>query len=241
LIKTPVAFGYLIARKETFASTAGGTGSLAVILPGLVVFAGTVWLALTSRDQVARWGPWAILGLVYGIPLVPFALGPRFLLPAIAVLLVVVAYAVDIAPQPWRTLVAGALVGLVGVGFLAEVRANNVATTRDREWRSDLAFLKERLGGAPSILDGGHVYRYYLPDHDIDDLFLNFDRSELMVRRAGEYHDLSDGDLAGKYIGILRRRTEFPGTEADSRLGHQCPLTARPTLWLWDCTAIPPS
>jgi hypothetical protein len=234
-MKTPLFFAYLIRRKETFTSNDAGVGSWVVIVPALVVLAAGIHLLVARRDELGRWGPWALIGLVYWALLFPFALGTRFLLPAIAPLFVLVAYAIDSVPRRWGVTLSVVLLALVVGGLVANVRANDRSTRDDATWRSDLAFVRDEVTGTPSLLDGGHIYRYYLGDGAIEDLWLSFRQTSLLLRERGEYRALTDGDLAGKYVGVLRSRTGFLDSEAGHQLERRCGLLVRPTVWLWDC------
>lgn len=239
-IKIVLQYVYLIVRGQEYASNQAGAGSPIVIVPALIALAAIAYLFMSRRDEIGRWGPWALLGSVYVLVIFRVALDPRYLLPGIVPLFIVVAYALDALASRARLGVSALLAVVVIAGFGNAVRTNRSDVRQDGLWRADLAFLRTRLADTPSLMDGGHILRYYLHYSNIEDITPSYDQASLFVRRQGAYLTLTDADLAGKYVGVLRSRLHFAGGAADQELSRRCPVIDRPTFRIWDCTRFTP-
>jgi hypothetical protein len=199
----------------------------------LLIVPTLAYLLMRKRGDIRSWGPLAVMGLLYGVVLFKFSVSATYYLPAAAPFLILVGTVVDDIGRRAQLAVGVALVAIVAVAVGSATKVNSDDQRADAERRADYAFVKTYVGESPAMMDGGHVFRHYVPGADISDL--SYNQKELLVREAGKYVPVPFDRLRGKVVGVLATRTDFLGSAAARDLGARCPRTTRATVVLWDC------
>jgi hypothetical protein len=209
---------------------------LSYLLPTAIGVTVLIYLWRNRRDEMLRWGPLVVVSAVYLVSVVRFAVSETYFLPAFAPLLLLLAWIVgDLRPRVQAAAVTALAVVMVA-GAVSMVRSNDKGRQADRTARADFTFVGDFLGTSRGMLDGGHVFRYYLPGHHIEDL--SYDTEGLLVRQAGKYDRVPPSGYQGAVVGILATRTTFLNGPPAADLSSRCPRIDRPTVVLWDCRAF---
>jgi hypothetical protein len=237
LLKIPALELYRLYLGREFAPVPGRLGASAAFLaPVLIaVFPAIVWLSSHRRSDSHRWGPFVVVGAVYGAGLLPFMLIPTYVLPAVCALVPVTGYVVDRLPTAFaRRLVA------VGAGMLALVAAPRMPleSQGDRD-RADIEWVRAELGRRDVLADGGHIFQYYLGPRfrpRIRRLHVEYDGRSLSIRERGVYRPLQSADISGRTLVVLKQRAAFFGSGAeDALLEGGCAKVERPTFAAYRC------
>lgn len=207
------------------------------LLPIFVIAVTLGYLILRERRTASQWAPLAVMGLVYGALVMKFAVNETYYFPATLPFIVLLGWVVGALRGAARAAVMAVTVLLVAFGVVNVVRINSSDLDADRVRRADFAFVSGFLHGSPALLDGGHIFRRYVPDARIDDL--SYNAKELLVRRSGQYVPVTADMLQGRVAGVLTTRTAFLKSAAARELTARCPRTNRTTVVLWDCRAGP--
>lgn len=188
----------------------------------------SLWLFLTQRSDLRRWGPFVVIGGLYGVLMARFAIAPRYLLPALAPFVCVVGVAVDRAPRKWGR----ALFVVVGFLTVAATSPNSPNAVSDRQSRQDLHWLGVALLGREALVDGGHTYQYYLgPSYTVRPVILSH-QGEITFREAGHYRAVRRADIDGKILVI---RKGWSGGRSAAALLGSCKRVERFTVTVYDC------
>jgi len=227
-------YAFRIAAGEEYARVPGHGLELAAALSpvlGLSAFA-LAYGIFGHRGWLGRWALPTAVALVHTAALARFAVSPDYLLPGLCALLPLIGVAVDelVAPWPGRKL-AGWAVAAASVALVTRTAAR----VPDRE-RDDLEWLRGRLAGRSVLADGAHVYKYYLPGHDITAAEVSYDGRHLLRRESGRYTPLTASDVAGKTVVVQATREKFY-ERGESEYFRSCTRAIRPTLRLYDCPA----
>jgi len=209
---------------------------LSYLLPALAGLATVVYFWRTRRDEVLRWGPLVAVAVVYVASVLRLAVSETYFLPALAPLLVLAAWMVgELRPTMRMAVVAVLAVAMLG-GAISLEGANARGRRSDRQLRADMAFVGDLLGRSPGLLDGGAIFRHYLPASQIQDL--SYDATGLLIRRDGKYEPVPPAAYQGTVVGILSTRTVFLQGPGATELTSHCRRVDRPTLVLWDCRRL---
>jgi hypothetical protein len=209
---------------------------LSYLLPAVVGVGVLAYLWRRHRDQALRWGPLVVIAAVYLASVLRLAVSETYFLPALAPLLVLLAWIAGELRLRVLTVVVTALVVAMLAGAASLVRTNADDRRTDRVLRADLAFVGDLVGGSRGLMDGGQIFRYYLPDHQIQDL--SYNATGLLVRREGVYQPVPPAEYAGTVVGIQSTRTVFLKSPAAADLSARCRRIDRPTIVLWDCRGL---
>jgi hypothetical protein len=232
LAKILALHGYRLALGQEYAPVGQRVMDTAgTLAPGLVV--GTVVLASlarTSRLSADRWLPFALVSCVYGTVMVPVALQPLYLLPALAPLAALAGFATDQAAGSRKALflVAAGVVALHGLW---------PRPRGDVEARNDLQWLSSVLRGRRALVEGGHVYQYYLPGYDIRPVTVDYAAGALYERVGVRYRPLNLADFRGAVIVVHRGRLGIKARGIAGALGSACRPHEGVGLVLFDCSA----
>lgn len=237
LLKLPAERFYQVFLGESdvyyFKSTAD---LLSYALPAILGVVVVTYLWRKRREDALRWGPPVVVAAVYVASVLRLAVSETYFLPALGPLLVLFAWIVGDLPARAQAAVLALLAIVMLAGTVSVVRTNASDLRADRRLRTDLAYVGDFLGPSRGFLDGGHIFRYYLPGHDIDDV--SYDATGLLVRHAGRYEPLPPAAYEGAVVGILSTRTAFLSGPGARDLSNRCPRTDRPTVILWDCRGV---
>jgi hypothetical protein len=177
------------------------------------------------------------MGLVYAVLVVKFSVNETYYLPATVPFIILLGWVVDATRTASKVALVAATVLLMAFGIHNDLRNNDSDRAADRVRRADFGFVANFLHGSPALLDGGHIYRWYIPNAPIEEL--SYNAKELLLREAGRYVPVTREMLQGKVAGILSTRRAFLQSAAARDLSATCPRTDRPTVVLWDCRAAP--
>jgi len=226
LLKTIAIYAYRVQLGKEYMTVSYGRIArqvLPVLVLGPVLL---LWLLFRARRDCGRWGPFAAVASVYGMSVIPFALQPHYLGPAIAPLACVVGYACD---RLSRRVVRLAVVGLTCLTIAVAWPVGKA----DQKSRHDLEWLAGTLRGQKALVDGGHIYQFYLgPQYAIQSVTVAYDGSSIAVRERGHYRDLRVEDVAGLIV-VIRERVPNKGVP---RPLEKCPWIDRFTVRVYDCT-----
>jgi 4-amino-4-deoxy-L-arabinose transferase-like glycosyltransferase len=216
----------------------GSADVLAYLLPVLLAVPAVAYLVARHRQEAKRWGPLVVLAVVYVALVIRFAVSDTYWLPAMAPLLLLAAWAVGLLTARARAAALVAAVVVMAVGYGSILHGNTSTERNDRRTRADFAFVADFVGGSRALLDGGHIFQYYLPRTNITEI--SFNPKQLLEREEGEYVTLPRSAYAGTVVGILSKRGSFLNGAGGATLSSECPKTARPTIVLWDCRRLSP-
>ncbi len=236
LVKIPALYVYRIWLGEEYAGVLGLWPKLVQwLLPMLVLGAlACLTLFFMHRGDYRRWGPYVMVGGLYGIAMVRFALAPQYLLPALAPLVSLVGLAAD-RTSSTRAL---AVVGLATLILIGSTWPSTVDVPGDRARRTDLQWLGEVLRGRQALVDGGHIYQYYLGQaYAIRPITVSYGGDSLLLRQGGMYRLLDRRDLAGAVLVILKSRQRFFLGRIEGALLGRCSGIDRVTVRVYDCGA----
>lgn len=231
LVKIPSLYLYRIALGQEYSDVSNRAGFLVRSLFPLLGPGGLacIGLLLFDRKEAKRWGPFCLMGGLYGAALARFALSPTYVLPALGPLACVVGYAVDRAGCLWQRLV------MLGFVILAVAWAWPAAFSEQsaRAVRADIRAVGERIQGREAFVDGKHIYQHYLgPNYAMRSITVQSDR--VSVREAGSYRSLTKRDLVGKVV-IIQRDRRFLENPACSSLFDGCSWRDLGTVRIYDC------
>jgi hypothetical protein len=216
LLKSILVYGYriFVVGKEYVGVSSSWAELLQALLP-LITLAplACAWLWACARTETQRWGPFAVIGVVYAAALARFALVPAYILPAAGPLACLIGLAVD----RLHSRVASATC-LAATLILTACTCPGWPSLDDCEAeRAELRFLAEVIGGHEAFVDGGHIYQYYYgPAYEITPICVSYEQ-ELTVRECGVYRKLSTEELAGKIV-VLRKRGQTSFAVAEQQL-----------------------
>ena len=202
------------------------------LLPALVLGGiGLGWLVVTGAGCIRQWGPFALIGCLYGLAMGPFAVQSHYLVPAAAPLVCLAGLACDRIP-------AGARIALLAVACVAVAVAwpAGSISLRDRESREDLQWLSEALRAQEALVDGGHIYRYYLgPHYGIQSVEVGSQGDVLLLRERGTYRKLRSEDILGRLVVIQATRPDTLLGGVQGPILRDCSRMDRFTVRVYDC------
>jgi len=235
LFKIPLERVYQVvfSSSDIFYLNGKASDPLTFVVPALVILAGCGYLFLKRRDEAAQWGPFVVIGVVYFLGVIKFSVNETYYYPAVAPFIVLLAVALSSLPRRAEVATAVVLAALVVASSASIHRLNQDDVAADNVRRADYAFLGGYLQGKDAWLDGGHVFRHYVPGARIQTV--SYNASGLAQRRAGKYETIPPSEYAGKVFGILSTRGAFLRSETARTLTAMCARTDRPTVILWDC------
>lgn len=236
LLKIPLERAYqALGPGDVYYINRNTGDSLTYVLPVIIVALALGLLAVRHRERAAHWGPPALVGLVYGLLVIKFAVNETYFLPAVVPFIMLLGCAVALSSAGPRAVVVTVVAVLALIGARNVLRLNDSDRAADRVLRADFAFVGTYVGTSPALLDGGHIFRHYVGSRQIVDV--SYNAKELLLRERGEYEPVAPAELRGKVVGILteRKRAGFLRSEAAEDLTARCPRTDRPTVVLWDC------
>jgi hypothetical protein len=232
ILKTVATRVYAVQLGNEYAGVAYGEitrSLLPVVVLGAPLLA---WLLSSSRLNVRLWGPFVVIGVVYGVGMIPVAVQAHYLVPAVAPLACVAAAASDRLSRLWIRV--GAVV--LAVVAIAGAWPTGSISAFDRGAREDLHWLGDVLRGQEALVDGGHIYQYYLGrDYRIRPITVGYDGSSLSVREGGQYQALRAQDVNGRLVVIQASRKESLAGDAHRLLLERCPRIDRFTIRVYDC------
>ena len=173
-----------------------------------------------------------LIGVVYGVVMVPVALSETYLIPA-AVLLTVPCLA---ALAHVKGKAARASILLAITIALAASSPPVGAGDADVHLRDDYEWLAGggRLEGRVMWADGGHIFAWYFPDAQIRPMTVSYDGTSLTERRQGRYRPLSAVDIGGDLVLVKGSRGGRSLEQSQGPL-MGCERSPRPSFVLYDC------
>jgi hypothetical protein len=229
LIKSVLLYLYRMKSMEEYSSVSKQSlylvwTLLPVWLPSIPAIS---WLVLADRSNVRRWAPYVVVGSVYSVALLRFAVSPSYVVAAIGPLICVIGLVADnLSSVRIRVLVTGVCL-LVAWGTAPRLTEGNESA------RDDLRYLGAALRDREALMDGGHIYQYYLgPRFAIRPVTVSYDGESISVRENGTYRKLGKQDLGGKLVVLQKNRRVGPSL---SSLLEGCQRTEKNTIRLYDC------
>lgn len=205
-----------------------------LLLPMLVLGSlACFWLIFVNRAQIRRWGPSVVVGSIYAIGIVRFALRPEYLLPALAPFICIVGAAADhMFSRAWYRIPLVA----VALAVIVITWPQRSTTVSNGELREDLNWLEDALRGREALVDGGHIYEYYMgPGYAIRPIAVSYRGDNLSLRERGRYQTLGHYDVEGKMVVVQKSRQSFFGSPAEKTLLGSCLRIRRLTIMVYDC------
>lgn len=235
---------YRVGRGEEYAETIRHLArSILPILPILVLSAlSAAYLIWKHRSDSAKWGPFLVVGLIYGVSTGRFAIAPQYFVPALAPLLCLVGFAAHRIGLTLGPYFRAGLAGLVLFLVLPAIWPGNhqvQAKQLDQIKRREVLWLGGFLRGHEALVDGGHVYRHYLGlEYSIQPITVAYDGKALLVRNRGMYRTLNWEDVKGKMIVIQNDRQRFFSGPMPVTMLADCPRIKRPTFQVYACSKV---
>ena len=192
----------------------------------------SAWLFINHREGIRLWGPLVLIGALYTLVMARFAHRPEYLLPGLAPFACIAALAADrLSSVRARLLMVAVAIFTVVLTWPGRSTAGS-----DGRAREDLHWLGTALNGREALIDGGHIYQYYLGgDYSIRSITVSYNGDGLLVRERGAYRALSRRDLNGSVVVIQGDRGRFFGGRAAKDLFEGCARIERPTVRIYDC------
>lgn len=232
LVKIPALYAYRIVQGQEYANVPGMWKQiLMALLPMSLVFPAVVWIFFKDRARMWYLAPLVVLGGLYAIILARFAISPGYLLPGFAPLICLVGIMTDqISSKIGRIGLLAATFYLIGASGV-----RHLVSAEDQSAREDLNWLAKVMMNREALVDGGHIYQYYLgPNYQIRTISLSYDAHSLFVRERGEYRSLRQDELVGRLVVAQKRPEQVIGGEAAQLLGN-CLKFDRNHITVWDC------
>jgi hypothetical protein len=244
LLKIVAFHVYRVGRGEEYAETLQHLAR--IIWPLLPVLAlsllSAAYLLWRHRSESVKWGPFLVVGVLYGISVGSFAIGLQYLVPALAPLLCVVGFAAYRIGMILGSYFRVGLAGLVALLVFPVIWPGDRpahAQTENQMRRAEVRWLANLVGGRDTLIDGGHVYQYYLgPEYSIQPITVAYDGKELLVRTRGRYRALRREDVEGRIVVIQNDRKRFLSGPVPSAMLADCPRINRPIFRVYDCSKI---
>ncbi len=216
---------------EAFASADRGKVFRAMLPPVAAASLAVLWLLVRRRSSIAIWGPFLLVSCIYLMAVIRFLILAKYLVPVLCPLICLVGFAVDQLPRRWfKWLPVAVCLGLT----LVSPGENHASEGPD--FRADIEWLGTRLTDAPALVDGAHIYSFYLgARRSLTPLFLSQDESALSIREEGTYRKLEPDEVRGKQFVVQSLRKVFLGGSAEKTLFGNCVRVTRPTLTFYDC------
>lgn len=236
LLKNFATHGYSVWLGKEYVPVA--YGALAVSLLPIVILSpvSVLWLLFGGRLEWRSWGPFLVVGAVYGVGMILFVAGASafrtaYLGPAFAPLACVVGAACDRASAVWARLL------LVVVGcVLISAAWPQLGGPFDQWEREDLRWLSGVLRERTALMDGGHIYQYYLgPNYTIRPIFVSSRGDAVLVREKWKFRELRGEDISGRIVVIAWYRPQLILEGGQSPLLERCRRIERATVRVYDC------
>ena len=234
LLKNPAFHLYRMWLGHEYGEAAGYLApALRSVLPLLILGPlASAWLFINHRESVRLWGPLVLIGVLYTLVMARFAHRPEYLLPGLAPFACIAALAADrLSSVRARLLMVAVAIFTVVLTWPGRSTAGS-----DGRAREDLHWLGTALNGREALIDGGHIYQYYLgPDYSIRPITVSYNGDGLLVREAGAYRALQRRDVTGKVVVIQANRGRFFGGGSARDLLGSCARIELPTVRIYDC------
>ena len=233
-LRTATNYAYRIYLGDEYAPvTARLPGIARAALPFLLLAGSAMGARIVTGIRLSwRSRAFLLVGLVYGVVMVPVALSETYLIPA-AVLLTVPSLA---ALTHVKGRAARASILLAIVIALAASSPPVGAGDADARLRDDYEWLAGggRLAGRVLWADGGHVLAWYFRDAQVRPMTVSYDGASLTERHQGRYRTLSAVDIGSALVLIEGSRD---GQSLDQSQGPLmgCVRSPRPSFVLYDC------
>ena len=233
-LRTATNYAYRIYLGGEYAPVTGRLPGIARAALPFLLLAGLAMGARIATGIRLSWRSRAFLliGVVYGVVMVPVALSETYLIPA-AVLLTVPCLAA-LAHVKGRAARASILLTIVIA--LAASSPPVGAGDADAHLRDDYEWLASggRLEGRVMWADGGHMLAWYFPDAQIRPMTVSYDGTSLTERHQGRYRPLSAVDIGGELVLVEGSRGGQSLEQSQGPLTG-CVPSPRPSFVLYDC------
>ncbi len=231
LLKEIAVNVYRAKTGEAYAFAIRGSVFRAMLPPLAMSVPAVGWLMLRRRATISVWGPFPLIGGIYLMAVFRYLILAKYLVPVLCPLICLVGFAVDQLPRRWfKWLPVAVCLGLT----LVSPGENHASEGPD--FRADIEWLGQRLTDAPALVDGAHIYSFYLGSrHSLKPLFLSQDESALSIREEGTYRKLEPSEVRGKQFVVQSLRKIFLGGPVEKTLFGNCLRVTRPTLTFYDC------
>jgi len=234
LLKNVANHAYAVRLGREYESVSYGTLGESLLPIVALAPAALLSLALVGRSEFQRWGSFVVIGVLYGGAMVRFALQPQYLIPAVAPLVCVVGIAGDRVSGVGRR---GLLIAVVCL-LIAAAWPKGVGSLDERA-RDDLRWLGGVARGQEVLVDGGHVYRFYLgADFGIRPVLVDYNGGALIVRETGRYRELSAEEISGRVVVIQGHRRSLSFNAAQRLVFEKCRAIERATIRVFDCRQV---
>ena len=233
-LRTATNYAYRIYLGGEYAPvTARLPGIARAALPFLLLAGSAMGARMITGIRLSwRSRAFLLVGVVYGVVMVPVALSETYLIPA-AVLLTVPSLAAlaHVKGKAARTSILFTIV-IALAASLPPVGAGDA----DAHLRDDYEWLAGggRLAGRVLWADGGHVLAWYFPDAQVRPMTVSYDGTSLTERRQGRYRPLSAVDIGGDLVLVEGSRGEQSLERSQGPL-MGCVRSPRPSFVLYDC------
>lgn len=225
LARIPAHYAYLFGRGDEYAVVGDkATGVWRAIAPMTYLIVPCM-LALVRFGAWRRAFPFLAIGTVYILMMLKVAIAPRYVIPGAIAFAPIIAYAFDSFKQPLVVL------GLALFVFVWPIRP---LPDHDALLRRDLAWLGQHLEGRRAYLQGGHIYRHYLPEKAGQIRTITVDRGQLLIREAGRYRPLEQSEVDQALIGVKKKRERAVSNLPVEQLA-KCSKESLEMLEIYDC------
>lgn len=233
-LRTVTSYAYRIYLGGEYALVSARLPGIArAALPFLLLAGMAMGARIVTRIRLSwRSRAFLLVGVVYGVVMVPVALSETYLIPA-AVLLTVPSLAA-LAHVKGRAARASILLAIVIA--LAASSPPVGAGDADARLRDDYEWLAGdgRLEGRVLWADVGHILDWYFPDAQVRLITVSYDGTSLTERRQGRYRPLSEADIGHDLVLVEGSRG---GQSLERSRGPLmgCVRSPRPSFVLYDC------
>jgi hypothetical protein len=229
-LKIPAMYLYRFKLGEEYAGVGDVLQTILIELAPVVVLMipALIWLFVKERDSINRWGPLAVVSLVYGLGIGHFVLRIDYILPAFAPLIPLVAAGADRLPGVSTRAVYAAMIVLLCVIKMP----SPWVMSADMTARADIEWLGRTIGERRAYI-GGHELAHYLANEH-KNITLDPMEDGLKIREDGAYRLLRAEEISGSLFAVPKHWDSRITGMASAAL-ENCMRVERPTLIIWDC------
>jgi hypothetical protein len=224
LARIPAHYAYLFGRGDEYSVVGDKSSDVWRSIAPMLILLPFALAVLWRQRSVRRAIPFLAIGLVYTLAMTKVAIAPRYMIPGAIVFAPVIAYGFDRFEKP------AAIVALAVFAIVWPIRPQ---PDHDAMLRRDLAW----LGAKPArsaFIQGGHIYRHYLPEKAGEIRSITVDRGQLLLREAGRYRPLEQSEIDGALIGVKKKRERAVSSLPVEQLAR-CTKTELDMLEIYDC------
>lgn len=225
LARIPAHYAYLFGRGDEYAVVGDKASGVWQAIAPMIFLVVPAMLILWRLGAWRRAIPFLVIGAVYTLMMTKVAIAARYMIPGAIAFAPIIAFAFDRLEKPSV---------VVALSVFAVVWPVRPEPEHDALLRQDLAWFGQHLEGRRAYLQGGHIYRHYLPEKAGQIRTITVDRGQLLIREAGRYRPLEQSEVDQALIGVKKKRERAVSSLPVEQLA-KCSKESLQMLEIYDC------